>query len=638
MSYERDTRIFKLKQDGKEYILSLSIVEYFVRISGQENIEKEGNFFESDFSLEDLSKINRYFIIMHSIEEAQIELIKAIEKQKVGIETGNNILKIIFYMAIGTDNIIVKIPLTKKDFKFNIIKNPEEIEPFNGNLVKNRGNYPEDEKRITFLEKNSENLKKSQYNIMTEIQKLLSITEKLKKETNLLFEENAKLNVRLQFIKKENFERNLEVEALKEEEHALYSENIKLQNYNKDLEKILAQKKENLRKNFQENLQKKAQNDDIDHGNGPKALASRYDKAPIKTYIPRPSAKPISDAYDEGMMINSRPPFYYKEKKITSIINNNNLLNNDKLNYTDINVDYNNNNYYQNRGSYRTNYNDYNEYNPNNYSYNTYNKVFDNKIYDSDSYNNYSDAYYKEPENNQRKQKKIPGYERISEKTNDYEEEKRESSYYPSKRTTENIRVTESQTSEYRESQALVNQSEITEAKDLKYIKSEIIRTSLEEDMLLNKINKHGKDIQFNLIYKAINDTDRAEVFHQKCDNATRTLILIETINDKRFGGFTTQSWGGDGIDKNDDEAFIFSLDKLQVYNIISGQPAIGCYPKYGPVFLGCQIKVNDNFLVKGGTTYKKNINYATNADFELNDGIKFYGIKDIEVFEVNLI
>ena len=638
MSYERDTRIFKLKQDGKEYILSLSIVEYFVRISGQENIEKEGNFFESDFSLEDLSKINRYFIIMHSIEEAQIELIKAIEKQKVGIETGNNILKIIFYMAIGTDNIIVKIPLTKKDFKFNIIKNPEEIEPFNGNLVKNRGNYPEDEKRITFLEKNSENLKKSQYNIMTEIQKLLSITEKLKKETNLLFEENAKLNVRLQFIKKENFERNLEVEALKEEEHALYSENIKLQNYNKDLEKILAQKKENLRKNFQENLQKKAQNDDIDHGNGPKALASRYDKAPIKTYIPRPSAKPISDAYDEGMMINSRPPFYYKEKKITSIINNNNLLNNDKLNYTDINVDYNNNNYYQNRGSYRTNYNDYNENNPNNYSYNTYNKVFDNKIYDSDSYNNYSDAYYKEPENNQRKQKKIPGYERISEKTNDYEEEKRESSYYPSKRTTENIRVTESQTSEYRESQALVNQSEITEAKDLKYIKSEIIRTSLEEDMLLNKINKHGKDIQFNLIYKAINDTDRAEVFHQKCDNATRTLILIETINDKRFGGFTTQSWGGDGIDKNDDEAFIFSLDKLQVYNIISGQPAIGCYPKYGPVFLGCQIKVNDNFLVKGGTTYKKNINYATNADFELNDGIKFYGIKDIEVFEVNLI
>ena len=91
---------------------------------------------------------------MHSIEEAKIELIKATEKQKVGIEAGNNVLTIIFYMAIGIDNIIVKIPFTKRDFKNNIIKNPTETEPFNGSLVKNRGNYPEDEKRISFLEKN----------------------------------------------------------------------------------------------------------------------------------------------------------------------------------------------------------------------------------------------------------------------------------------------------------------------------------------------------------------------------------------------------------------------------------------------------------------------------------------------------
>lgn len=59
---------------------------------------------------------------------------------------------------------------------------------------------------------------------------------------------------------------------------------------------------------------------------------------------------------------------------------------------------------------------------------------------------------------------------------------------------------------------------------------------------------------------------------------------------------------------------------------------------KIWAVFLGCQIKVNDNFFVKGGTTYRKNTNYAINSDFELNDGIKFFGIKNIEVFGVNLI
>ena len=190
--------------------------------------------------------------------------------------------------------------------------------------------------------------------------------------------------------------------------------------------------------------------------------------------------------------------------------------------------------------------------------------------------------------------------------------------------------------SEYQERSHILEHSELKD--DLNYIKSEIIKSGTEEEMLLNKINRHGKNIHFNLIYKAINDTDRAEIFHEKCDKAERTLVLVETIDEKRFGGYTTQSWEGNGIDKKDNEAFVFSLDKLQIYNIITGQPAIGCYPKYGPVFLGCQIKVNDNFFVKGGTTYKKNTNYATNSDFELNNGVKFYGIKDIEVFEVNLI
>ena len=59
------------------------------------------------------------------------------------------------------------------------------------------------------------------------MEKLLIINEQLKKESNLLSEENAKLNVRLQNIQKEAFETNLKIEALKEEEQALNEENIK---------------------------------------------------------------------------------------------------------------------------------------------------------------------------------------------------------------------------------------------------------------------------------------------------------------------------------------------------------------------------------------------------------------------------
>ena len=629
---EGNTRIFKLRQEGKEYIISLSIIEEFVRISGQEYLGKESNFYETEFSLADLSSINRYFLIMNSIQEAQNELIKAIEKQKVGIEFNKDVLKVIFYIVIGTDKIIFKLPLSRRDNIYKRIKKPEEQEPFSGTIqLKNRGNYPEDEQRISILEKNNEQLKISQYNLITDIQKLLELSEKLKKEINLLNEENAKLGVRLQQIQKENYERNIEVDVLKDEEQALNEENIKLRNYNEDLEKVLDQKKENLKRNYMESMEKKYQKDVVDSGNGPKAISSRYDEALIKTYIPRVTAKPISDAYDEAMLANSRPPFYYTEKRITQYLANNNM---DRLNRTDININIPNN--IKNRGSFRTNNNDYN---PNNLSYNTYNKVFDNeKLNGNDSYNNFSDVYYKEPENNQRrKKKKLPAYERISERTNDYEEDN--NNYIQDNNISYNHSQKDKEMSTYSEYQERSHILEHSELKDdLNYIKSEIIKSGTEEEMLLNKINRHGKNIHFNLIYKAINDTDRAEIFHEKCDKAERTLVLVETIDEKRFGGYTTQSWEGNGIDKKDNEAFVFSLDKLQIYNIITGQPAIGCYPKYGPVFLGCQIKVNDNFFVKGGTTYKKNTNYATNSDFELNNGVKFYGIKDIEVFEVNLI
>ena len=123
--YESNTKSFKLKQEEKEYILSLSIVGNYLRLSGQENIGKDGQFYETDFSLDDLRKINRYFRIMPSIFEAQDELVKAIEKQKAGIEKSSNLLNIIFYMTIGTDNIIVKLPLEKKDNILKRIKNPE---------------------------------------------------------------------------------------------------------------------------------------------------------------------------------------------------------------------------------------------------------------------------------------------------------------------------------------------------------------------------------------------------------------------------------------------------------------------------------------------------------------------------------
>ena len=642
MEYEEvNIRFFKLNQDGKEYILSLSIYEDCIRLTCQENKGISGNYYETNYTLNELCEINRFFFIMNSLYEAQNELIKAIEKQKIGIELGQNSLNLIFYLIIGTDNILLKLPLAKRDKSYKRVRIPEDQEPFTGDVhLKNKGNYPEDERRIITLEKYNDQLKQSQSALIDGVQNLMDVTEKLKKETSILYEENSKLNTRLKAIQKENFERNLEVDNLKKEEQILNEESIKLKNYNNELEKLLAQKKENLRKTFIESQQNKFRKGEIDYGNGPKAISSRFDNAQIKTFIPRLTAKPKVDAYEESISQVRKSPFYYTDKRRSNFPISN-VPTEERFNRTDYNIK------------------DININNPMKNSYSNYS--------DFNSLNNSEYIFNKSPDDNYKKKAKrknqpfIQKVERITEKTNDNEnEDEMKNIYFQNKNInlsnqdedassnfTQSLKAMEELNNKFIKKEEEFDEEELEVEEEFeeesqsinnKYMNSDIVKSPMEESMLLDKLGNHGKTIKLKLLYKASLDSDRAEVFHNKCNKAKSTIVFIETINGNRFGGYTTQSWEGDGIDKKDENAFVFSLDKLQIYNIISQQPAIGCYPKYGPVFLGCQIKVNDNFFVKGGTTYRKNVNYAINSDFELNDGIKFFGIKDLEVFEVNLL
>ena len=177
----------------------------------------------------------------------------------------------------------------------------------------------------------------------------------------------------------------------------------------------------------------------------------------------------------------------------------------------------------------------------------------------------------------------------------------------------------------------------LEEKKEQAFVNGDIIHNNDELKMLARKINKSSQKMTLNLIYKATVDSDRAEEFHKKCDKAKCTLVLIETDKGKRFGGYTSKNWEGNCIDKLDEEAFVFSLDKMKIYENISGENAIGCYPKYGPVFLGCQIRIYDNAFQRGGTTFEKGLNFNTKEDFELTDGEKEFNVKDIEVYEIIL-
>ena len=145
------------------------------------------------------------------------------------------------------------------------------------------------------------------------------------------------------------------------------------------------------------------------------------------------------------------------------------------------------------------------------------------------------------------------------------------------------------------------NEKIIYDDSNVGHVEGTILKNNEEIEFLSKKIGENSDKVIFNLIYKAT------------CD------------------------WSGNQIEKNDENAFVFSLDKMKIYDIVPGQPAIACYPNYGPIFLNCQIKINDDAFTNGGSTFCKGQNYQTEEDFELNGGNQDFQIKEIEVYEIEL-
>ena len=167
-------------------------------------------------------------------------------------------------------------------------------------------------------------------------------------------------------------------------------------------------------------------------------------------------------------------------------------------------------------------------------------------------------------------------------------------------------------------------------------IEKNIIKHPGELDEISSRIQRtlNKKNIKYKIIFRSNIDGDCASTFHEKCDKIRNTLILIKASGNKRFGGFTTETWDGNDIKKKDEKSFIFSIDKMKIYDIIPGQNAINCNPDLGPVFLS-QIKLLDKFFTQGGTTSTKGKNYKTLEDFEITDGAEKFGVQEVEVYQI---
>ena len=167
-------------------------------------------------------------------------------------------------------------------------------------------------------------------------------------------------------------------------------------------------------------------------------------------------------------------------------------------------------------------------------------------------------------------------------------------------------------------------------------VNSKIISNYNEFDFIIIYLKiKFDKEIINSIrIYTATEDGDKADDFHRLCDGNTNIIVLIKTKDGKKIGGYTSIGFNNYNQSNLDDTAFIFSIDKREIYPNIKGKNAIESYHNLGPTFSGDIIKIYDNFLLKGGITSKNGTNFETNADFQINDGKKSFAVEEIEVLE----
>ena len=172
------------------------------------------------------------------------------------------------------------------------------------------------------------------------------------------------------------------------------------------------------------------------------------------------------------------------------------------------------------------------------------------------------------------------------------------------------------------------------------FINSKIQVSQEQANLIINRLKlvpQFGNNyyLKFELLYRATRDGDAAEVFHRLCDNKQNILVIVETTKNRKFGGFCSIGYKSKGYEQIDNTAFIFSFDKLKVYNVIKDNCAVYWSIEYGPMFGGSRTVVTNKFLTNLNSANPKNNYYEIPNNYELNGGESTYLIKELEVYQV---
>ncbi len=160
---------------------------------------------------------------------------------------------------------------------------------------------------------------------------------------------------------------------------------------------------------------------------------------------------------------------------------------------------------------------------------------------------------------------------------------------------------------------------------------------------ILDYIKRNDNEFIFkkiNLLYRATRDGDTAITFDNLCCDKSNILIIIKTNNGHIFGGYSKI-----GLKKfkdiEDNNSFLFSIDKRKIYPVIKVQK-INYYTNIDDsgIILFENLFIINNFLNKDYNFIKEGLKKIFNGlkyEFEMNGDKEFFQCKELEVFQLSL-
>ena len=611
---ERNKVTFELYQNNILYTISTSLIGNKLNLVCRDSNSK---VFENSYTMPELLKISQYFKPEYTIEQVQLYINGIMEKQKIGISPGDEAITLNLYL-INRD--LISIPLLKKTTNninfnnynnfsyagYNNISQPNQYM----NMINNQ--IPIQNKNIVIQnnQKINSNFIPQTKNVNVKVN-LIPQTQRYynKNSGNINLSSNQQQNQYAQYIRADKSV-TLDENKLK----TLENENDIIKAGQEELKNDIQRLMKEMTKLKEENEVYKTDHNSLTNENA--VLKNETDNCKKQMLLFQNQNKALME---ENNLLKKQLEGYNKD--LDNVENQNDEI----------------------RKMYEDLQNEYNQYRAQTEDMNKENEILRGQIEELNNnftmINSELDNIRKENEifkSNLEQQKKDLNEDMVNkliEENNELRKSAEENEYLKKQIEELKIKIQNTNTNTNNNNDQEAPHPEEDEDEE----KGEIIHDMKELELITDKINKGNSNqkIIINLLYKASVDGDKAAIFHEKCDQAKSTIVLVETLNGKRFGGFTTCSWSGNCEDKNDPQAFIFSLDKMETYDNIPGDEAIGCYPKFGPIFLGCQIKIFDNAFSKGGTTFEKELNFNTKEDYELTGGDRVFQIKEIEVYEV---